>query len=64
MLLIRRVLILLGLVAFTAMATPTAHASDSVKLFGTREVRSTNLKPFPKWTGMLERYFEIGRAHV
>jgi len=56
--LIRRVLILLGLVAFTAMATPTAHASDSVKLFGTREVRSTNLKPFPKWTGMLERYFD------
>ena len=27
-------------------------------LFGTSERSSTNLKPFPKWTGVLERYFE------
>lgn len=26
-------------------------------LFGTHEVRSFNLAPFPKWTGLLERYF-------
>lgn len=26
-------------------------------LFGTREVRSANLAPFPKWTGLLDRYF-------
>lgn len=26
-------------------------------LFGTREVKSANLAPFPKWTGLLKRYF-------
>ncbi|MFQ5957961.1 MAG: transglutaminase-like cysteine peptidase [Alphaproteobacteria bacterium] len=34
-------------------ATEPAYPS----LFGTREVRSTNLTPFPKWTGVLDRYF-------
>ena len=28
------------------------------KLFGTSEQRSVNLKPFPKWTGALARYFK------
>ena len=27
-------------------------------IFGSKEVHRTNLKPFPKWTGVLERYFE------
>ena len=30
-------------------------------LFGTKEVRSTNLAPFPKWTGVLDRYFAEAR---
>ena len=30
------------------------------KLFGTKEIRNKNLKPFPKWTGMLKRYFKEG----
>ncbi|MBL6934968.1 MAG: transglutaminase-like cysteine peptidase [Alphaproteobacteria bacterium] len=28
-----------------------------IPLFGTKEVRSANLKPFPKWTGVIDRYF-------
>jgi predicted transglutaminase-like cysteine proteinase len=27
-------------------------------LFGTKEVRSDDLRPFPKWTGVLDRYFK------
>jgi predicted transglutaminase-like cysteine proteinase len=27
-------------------------------LFDSREIPSTNLKPFPKWRGMLDRYFD------
>lgn len=27
-------------------------------LFGTKEIRSDNLRPFPKWTGVLDRYFK------
>ena len=27
-------------------------------LFGTKEIRSTDLRPFPKWTGLLDRYFK------
>lgn len=27
-------------------------------LFGTKEIRSENLRPFPKWTGLLDRYFK------
>ena len=30
------------------------------RLFGTEEIRNKNLKPFPKWTGMLKRYFKEG----
>jgi predicted transglutaminase-like cysteine proteinase len=35
-------------------------ASKASKLFGTKEIRNKNLKPFPKWTGMLKRYFKEG----
>ena len=35
---------------------PSVHASASVPLFGTKEIRKTSLKPFPKWTGTLERF--------
>ncbi len=34
-----------------------ASAPEYPKLFGTTEVRSANLAAFPKWTGLLERYF-------
>lgn len=34
-----------------------ARAAGRPSIFGTREFRSENLTPFPKWTGALERYF-------
>lgn len=51
------------LVFFAALATAgsqlasAAQAGAYTPLFGTVEVRNDNLKPFPKWTGMLERLF-------
>jgi predicted transglutaminase-like cysteine proteinase len=48
-------LVLLPLLAQTA--TNAVEAGPAVKLFGTKETRNGNLKPFPKWTGMLERFF-------
>ncbi len=40
--------------------TATTHvmAGPVPKLFGTKETRNPNLKPFPKWTGMLDRFFK------
>ncbi|HEY4133593.1 MAG TPA: transglutaminase-like cysteine peptidase [Alphaproteobacteria bacterium] len=35
-----------------------AHAADDGDLFGARSVRSGNMAAFPRWTGMLERYFK------
>ena len=35
-----------------------AHAQSYPPLFGTREIRSENLKSFPKWTGVLERMID------
>jgi predicted transglutaminase-like cysteine proteinase len=41
------------------LASPAlAAASNYPSLFGTAEVRSKNMKAFPKWTGLLERYFD------
>ncbi len=51
-------LIVCGVIA----AVQPAQATAFPKLFGTTEVRSTNLKPFVKWTGMLGRYFK--QAHL
>ena len=34
------------------------EAGPYPKLFGTREIGSHNLKVFPKWRGMLKRYFK------
>ncbi|NQV58353.1 MAG: transglutaminase-like cysteine peptidase [Alphaproteobacteria bacterium] len=42
---------------FVLTAGHAALAGPSADLFGTQEVRNNNLRPFPKWTGMLERYF-------
>ena len=39
-----------------ALSGPAA-ARDAPSLFGTTEIRSPNIKPFPKWTDMLSRHF-------
>ena len=45
-----------------SLALPGGAASSTMpaypKLFGSSEKRSVNLQPFPKWTGVLGRYFE------
>jgi len=47
----REVALLLAL----GVSVAGAEAARFPALFGTREVRSANLAPFPKWTGMLAR---------
>jgi predicted transglutaminase-like cysteine proteinase len=50
------------LVAFGAMAP--AGAANTPQLFGSDEVRSSDLRYFPKWTDMLERYrHEVPATH-
>ena len=49
-------LVVCGLVLSGGASAATAPAYP--KLFGTSEKRSQNLKPFPKWTGVMARYFE------
>ncbi len=44
----------LGLSGGASAASTPAYP----KLFDTSEKRSLNLKPFPKWTGALDRYFK------
>ncbi len=54
-------LALAGLIMASATlpgGTSPAATPAYPKLFGTSEKRSGNLKPFPKWTGVLERYFK------
>ena len=47
-----------GLAGLLFLAPPAlASAGTDAGLFGMRELRSENLKLFPKWTGMLDRYF-------
>lgn len=48
----------LGVVVAVAMGVGYVATPASAELFGTQEFRSTNLAPFPKWTGALERYFD------
>lgn len=47
----------LGTLALLA-ASPAAATPDYPPLFGSREVRNTNLIPFQKWVGMLARQVE------
>lgn len=47
-------LIVVGL----GLGVPDAAATIAKPLFGSQETRNKNLRPFPKWTGMLERYFK------
>ena len=52
-----------GVVAVAAAAAPAASAPSYPSLFGTREVRSTKLALFSKWTGVLDRTVkELGLA--
>src|SRR5438552_11908956 len=47
----------LAVLSDIAAAAPSAEVRpDYPKLFGTNEIRSANLKPFPKWTDMLARH--------
>ncbi len=52
-----------GLIGFAmAAGAPSAEVAAATPeyppIFRSSEVRSTNLRPFPKWTGVLERYFD------
>src|SRR5476651_2453860 len=51
---IQAVAALAWLVGSAAMAADAQHAD--LKLFGTSETRSDNIKTFPKWTDMLARH--------
>ena len=48
----------LGVLLLGWQAALGAPPADSFVIFNSVGVRRANLKPFPKWTGMLERYFE------
>ena len=46
-----------GSALILALAPPAAASpQDPPHLFGTGETRSNNIKPFPKWTDMLDRH--------
>ncbi len=61
---LRRVPLLHLCIAALAMATVAFAASADARpkpepsYFGSREIRRDDLKPFPKWTGALQRHFE------
>jgi predicted transglutaminase-like cysteine proteinase len=44
-----------ALVLAAVLACP-AQAKEVPRLFGTTEIRSNNIRPFPKWTDMLARH--------
>lgn len=45
------------LLATLLLAAPS-HAAQGLRNFSGKEVESSDLKPFPKWTGALSRYFD------
>ncbi len=49
---------LFALCFFTLTLPQKGVAATNGNLFNTGETKSTNLTPFPKWTGMLSRYTE------
>ena len=51
---ILRLLLVIGLAPSAALA---GAATLAPSFFGTVEARNDDLKPFPKWTGVMERYF-------
>lgn len=57
----RRALLRAGAVSVAALAAGPVWSravAAQPNLFGYKEVRSSNLSPFPKWTGTLDRYFK------
>lgn len=50
--------LMIGAALFVGFMPREASPAVYPPLFGTKEVRSDNLRPFPKWTGLLDRYFK------
>ena len=53
-------MLMVATLVFTVSGAMSDADAKPAKLFGTKEIRNKNLKPFPKWTGMLTRYFKEG----
>jgi len=54
---VRHMILAIAMFSIAALTAAAAAAGPSPALFGTQEIRNDNLRPFPKWTGMLARYF-------
>ena len=54
--------ILILLLVISSLILPTVHAAAPKGLFGSTEKPYEGLKPFPKWTGTLERFFQGKRT--
>lgn len=52
------VMLTLGVLGAPANAAPTTENGSYRPLFGTGEIRSSNIALFPKWKGALARYFD------
>ncbi len=52
------VCLVVGALLFLVSSPVNANAASGLTVFGSTEVRSSDLKPFPKWTGTLSRYFD------
>ncbi len=52
------VFLLCGVVALALVGGTTAAHARAAGIFGAVETPRTGLKPFPKWTGALERHFK------
>ncbi len=50
--------VLFGVVALALVGASTAAHARTVGIFGAVETPRKGLKPFPKWTGALERHFK------
>lgn len=54
---LHKTLILLLLTALLLVGGEVQAAAPKAGLFGSRETPHKDLKPFPKWTGVLDKYF-------
>jgi predicted transglutaminase-like cysteine proteinase len=52
-----RLIVLAQLVVLLAGIASAQDTRTYPRLFGTNETRSANIKPFPKWTDMLQRHY-------
>ncbi len=51
-------LVLATMAILTVGSWHDAEAAKYPRLWGTKEIRLKNLKPFPQWAGVLKRYFK------